>query len=127
MKIKLTSVYVDDQEKALKFYTEVLCFVKKIEIPVGDDKWLTVISPEDPDGSELVLEPDINLATKNFKKAFYELGIPQTAFSVEDIQKEHERLTKMGVLFKMEPTQIGPLTQAVFDDTCGNLIQIYQA
>ena len=126
MKIKLTSVYVDNQDKALKFYTEVLRFVKKIDIPVGDYKWLTVISPEDPEGSELFLEPDVNLATKKFKKDLFELGIPLTAFAVEDIQKEYERLTKLGVQFAMEPAQIGPVTQAVFDDTCGNLIQIYQ-
>jgi predicted enzyme related to lactoylglutathione lyase len=126
MKIKLCSVYVDNQEKALKFYTEVLGFVKKMDFPVGEYKWLTVTSPEEPDGSELVLEPDVSRATQCFKQAFFEQGIPLTAFVVEDIQKEYERLTSLGVLFRMEPAQIDSVTQAVFDDTCGNLIQIYQ-
>ena len=126
MKIKLTSIYVDNQDEALRFYTQVLGFVKKVEIPVGEYKWLTVVSPEEPDGAELFLEPDLSQATRGFKEALFDQGIPLTAFAVEDIQKEYERLTKLGVLFKMEPAQIGPMTQAVFDDTCGNLIQIYQ-
>ena len=126
MKIKLTSVMVDDQEKALKFYTEVLGFVKKTEIPVGNFKWLTVVSPDEPDGTELVLEPNQNPAAKTFQQAIYKQGIPLTAFQVEDIQKECERLKKLGVVFKTEPTKMGPVTIAVFDDTCGNLIQIYQ-
>ncbi len=126
MKIKLNSIFVDDQDKALKFYTEVLGFVKRTEFPVGEFKWLTVVSPEEPDGTELVLEPDDNPAARAFKKALFEQGIPLTAFEVEDIQKEYERLKKLGVKFIQEPTKIGPTTQAVFDDTCGNLIQIYQ-
>ncbi len=127
MKIKLSSVFVDDQDKALKFYTEVLGFVKKTDIPVGQFKWLTVVSPEDPDGTELLLEPSDNPATKTFKKAIFEQGIPLTAFAVEDIQKEYERLNRLGVRFTMEPTKTGPTTIAVFDDTCGNFIQLYQA
>ena len=126
MKIKLTSVLVEDQDKALKFYTEVLGFVKKTDIPVGEFKFLTVVSPEEPDGTELLLEPNENPAAKTFQKAIFEQGIPLTAFAVEDIQKEYERMKKLGVVFTMEPTKMGPVTQAVFDDTCGNLIQIYQ-
>ena len=117
---------VDDQDKALKFYTEVLGFVKKRDIPVGEAKFLTVVSPEEPDGTELLLEPSDNPAAKTFKKAIFEQGIAATAFAVEDIQKEYERMKKLGVKFAMEPTKMGPVTQAVFDDTCGNLIQIYQ-
>lgn len=127
MKIKLSSVFVDDQDKALKFYTEVLGFVKKTDVPVGQYKWLTVVSPEEPDGTELLLEPSDNPAAKTFKKAIFEQGIPLTAFAVEDIQAEYERLKKLGVRFTMEPTKTGPTTIAVFDDTCGNFIQIYQA
>lgn len=126
MKIRLSSVYVDDQDKALKFYTEVLGFVKKADMPVGKFKWLTVVSPEEPDGTELLLEPDENPATKTFKKALYEQGIPLTQFAVEDIQEEYERLKKMGVKFMLEPTKMGPVTVVVFDDTCGNLIQLAQ-
>lgn len=127
MKIKLSSVFVDDQDKALKFYTEVLGFIKNKDEPVGQYKWLTVVSPEEPDGTELLLEPSDNPATKVFKKAIFEQGIPLTAFAVEDTQKEYERLKKLGVRFTMEPTRTGPTTVAVFDDTCGNFIQIYQA
>ena len=126
MKIKLTSVMVDDQDKALKFYTEVLGFVKKQDVPVGEFKWLTVVSPEEPDDTELALEPNENPAAKTFQEALFEQGIPLTAFAVEDIQKEHERMKKLDVVFIIEPTKTGPVTQAVFDDTCGNLIQLYQ-
>ena len=126
MKINLSSVYVDDQGKALKFYTDVLGFVKKADIPVGEFRWLTVVSPEEPEGTELLLEPTDNPATKTFKKALYEQGIPLTSFAVEDIQEEYERMKKLGVNFTMEPTEMGPVTVAVFDDTCGNLIQIAQ-
>ena len=126
MKIKLTSVYVDDQDKALKFYTEVLGFVKKHDIPAGEFKLLTVVSPEEPDGTELLLEPSENPATQAFKKALVELGIPLATFFVEDIRKEYERMKKLGVKFTMEPTPMGPTTAAVFDDTCGNLIQLNQ-
>jgi catechol 2,3-dioxygenase-like lactoylglutathione lyase family enzyme len=126
MKIKLNSVLVEDQDKALKFYTEVLGFVKNKDIPLGKFKWLTVISPEEPDGAELVLEPNENPAAKTFQQALFEQGIPLTAFAVEDVQREYERMKTLGVKFTQEPTQMGPTTQAVFDDTCGNLIQIYQ-
>jgi catechol 2,3-dioxygenase-like lactoylglutathione lyase family enzyme len=126
MKIKLTSVFVDNQEKALRFYTEVLGFVKKNDIPLGADRWLTVVSPEEPDAVELVLEPSDNPAALAFKKAIFAQGIPFTAFLVEDIQKEYARLVKLGVAFVMEPTQADAVTSAVFDDTCGNLIQIFQ-
>ena len=126
MKIKLTSVYVDDQEKALKFYTEVLGFLKKRDFPVGKFRWLTVVSPDEPNGTELLLEPSDNPAAKAFKKAIFEQGIPLTAFAVDDVQKEFERMTKLGVVFTVTPTNTGPATVAIFDDTCGNLIQIYQ-
>ncbi len=124
MKLKLTSVYVDDQDKALKFYTEVLGFVKKIEIPAI--RWLTVVSPDEPDGTQLLLEPNSNPAAKTFQVAIFEQGIPLTAFAVEDIHKEYERMKKLGVVFTMEPTKTGATTVAVFDDTCGNLIQLFQ-
>ena len=126
MRIKLTSVYVDDQDKALKFYTEVLGFVKKRDIPVGQFKFLTVVSPEEPDGTELLLEPSENPAAKVFKKALVEQGIPLATFFVDDVQKEYERMKKLDVKFVMEPTPMGPTTAAVFDDTCGNLIQLNQ-
>jgi catechol 2,3-dioxygenase-like lactoylglutathione lyase family enzyme len=127
MKIKLTSVPVGNQDKALKFYTEVLGFVKKQDFPVGDAKWLTVVSPEDPDGVELLLEPNSDYpAMKALKEALVKDGIPFTAFQVDDIQSEYQRLVKLGVVFTQPPTPMGPTTQAVFDDTCGNLIQIYQ-
>ncbi|HKF36004.1 MAG TPA: VOC family protein [Ktedonobacteraceae bacterium] len=127
MKIKLTSVFVGDQDKALTFYTEVLGFVKKADFPVGPFKWLTVVSPEEPDGTQLLLEPNDNPAAKTFQEALFQQGIPVTTFAVEDIQKEYERMTKLGVVFTMEPTQAGPATVAVLDDTCGNLIQLAQA
>jgi len=126
MKIKVTSVMVDNQDKALKFYTEVLGFVKKTDIPLGEHKWLTVVSPEAPDEVELLLEPMGIEAAKVFQKALYSAGIPLTAFNVDDIQKEYERLERLGVKFSMKPTKMGPATLAVFDDTCGNNIQIVQ-
>jgi len=126
MKIKLSSVYVDDQDKALKFYTGILGFVKKREIPVGKFRWLTVVSPDEPDGTELLLEPDANPAAKAFKKALFEQGIPLNAFAVDDIQQVYERLVKLGVVFRMKPTKTGSAVIAVLDDTCGNYIQIYQ-
>lgn len=126
MRIKLSSVYVDDQDKALKFYTEVLGFVKKREIPLGKAKWLTVVSPDEPDGTELLLEPSDNPAAQAFKKAIFAQGIPLTAFVVDDIQSQYERMSKLGVAFRTKPTPMGPTTLAVFDDTCGNYIQIYQ-
>ena len=126
MKIKLTSVFVDDQDKALKFYTEVLGFVKKTEMPAGKFKWLTVISPEEPGDVELLLEPNSNPAAKTYQEAIFKQGIPATAFAVDDIQKEYERMKNIGVAFSMTPTKMGPLNVAIFDDTCGNLIQMVQ-
>ena len=126
MRINLTSVLIDDQEKALRFYTDVLGFEKKIEVPLGQHRWLTVVSPDDPDGTELVLEPDEHPAAKPFKAALVRDGIPFTSFAVDDVQQEFERLAALGVQFTQEPTQMGPVTTAVFDDTCGNLIQIAQ-
>ena len=126
MKIKLNSVIVDDQDKALKFYTEVLGFVKKNDIPMGEARWLTVVSPQGPDDIELLLEPNSNPAAKTYQKAIFEQGIPLTAFAVDDIHYEYERLKKLDVVFHTEPTRIGEATIAVFDDTCGNLIQLYQ-
>jgi catechol 2,3-dioxygenase-like lactoylglutathione lyase family enzyme len=124
MKINLASVFVDDQDKALSFYTEKLGFVKKTEMPAGEFKWLTVVSPEDPDGVELLLEPSDHPAVKPFKDAIVADGIPYTSFAVADVQAEYERLSARGVKFVQQPTSMGPVTTAVFDDTCGNLIQI---
>jgi catechol 2,3-dioxygenase-like lactoylglutathione lyase family enzyme len=124
MRINLTSVLVDDQAKALRFYTEVLGFVKKTEVPVGEFLWLTVVSPEDPDGTELLLEPDAHPAAQPFKQALVEDGIPFTSFGVDDVAAEHERLISRGVRFTQPPTDMGQVRTAVFDDTCGNLIQI---
>ncbi len=124
MRIHLTSVLVDDQEKALRFYTDVLGFVKKTEVPLGEHRWLTVVSPEDPDGTELVLEPDEHPAAKPFKAALVNDGIPITSFAVDNVHREYERLRGLGVRFTQEPLDMGPVTTAVFDDTCGNLIQI---
>ena len=128
MKIKLTSVSIDDYDKALKFYTEVLGFVTKRDIPLGDGaRWITVVSPEEPDGTELLLEPNASYpAMKALKESLVKDGMPFTAFEVGDIQKEYERMKKLGVEFTMEPTHMGPTTAAVLNDTCGNLIQIYQ-
>jgi catechol 2,3-dioxygenase-like lactoylglutathione lyase family enzyme len=124
MRINLASLFVDDQTKALRFYTDVLGFVKKTEVPLGEASWITVVSPEDPDGTELVLEPDGHPAVKPFKEALMADGIPFTSFAVRDVHAEYERLRGLGVVFTLEPTQLGPVTAAVFDDTCGNLIQI---
>jgi catechol 2,3-dioxygenase-like lactoylglutathione lyase family enzyme len=124
MKIIVTSVLVDDQDTALAFYTDILGFRKKTEIPLGEHRWLTVVSPDAPDGVELVLEPDAHPAAKPFKAALVEDGIPFTAFGVDDVQREYARLRGLGVRFTQEPTAMGAITTAVFDDTCGNLIQI---
>ena len=124
MRIVVTSVLVDDQDKALDFYTRVLGFVKKTEVPLGEARWLTVVSPEDLDGTELLLEPDSHPAVRPFKAALVTDGIPYTSFGVTDVAAEHERLTALGVRFTQEPLAMGPVTTAVFDDTCGNLIQI---
>ena len=124
MKINVTSVLVDDQEKALRFYTEVLGFEKKNDVPLGEARWLTVVSPEDPDGTELLLEPDRHPAAKPFKQALVADGIPYTSFAVDDVAAEYERLRALGVRFTREPLEMPSVTIAVLDDTCGNLIQI---
>ena len=124
MKIHLTSVLVDDQQRALHFYTEVLGFVKKTEVPLGEHSWLTVVSPQEPDGVELVLEPSDHPAVAPFKRALVADGIPYTSFAVDDVEAEHARLVAAGVAFTQPPTTMGPVVTAVFDDTCGNLIQI---
>ena len=124
MKINLTSVLVDDQAKALQFYTDVLGFVKKTDVPLGEHRWLTVVSADDMDGVELVLEPDEHPAARPFKEALVRDGIPYTSFAVDDVQAEFERLSARGVRFTQPPTPMGPVTTAVLDDTCGNLIQI---
>ncbi|MBB5783602.1 VOC family protein [Nonomuraea jabiensis] len=124
MKIYITSVFVDDQDKALAFYTDVLGFTKKHAIPLGEAQWLTVVSPEDPEGTELLLEPDGHPAVGPYKKALVADGIPAASFQVPDVQAEYERLRGLGVTFTQEPLAAGPVTTAVFDDTCGNLIQI---
>ena len=127
MKIRLTNVFVDDQQKALRFYTEVLGFAKKLDFPVGQARWLTVVSPEEPEGAQLLLEPNDNPAAKTFQEAVFKQGIPLASFAVEDVQGECKRLKGLGVAFSMEPTKTGSTTVAVFDDTCGNFIQIFQA
>jgi catechol 2,3-dioxygenase-like lactoylglutathione lyase family enzyme len=124
MRIYVTSVLVDDQDKALKFYTEILGFVKKTEIPLGEARWLTVVPAEDPEGTELLLEPDGHPAAGPFKQALVEDGIPFTSFAVDDVHREYDRLRSAGVRFTQEPLEMGGVTTAVFDDTCGNLIQI---
>jgi catechol 2,3-dioxygenase-like lactoylglutathione lyase family enzyme len=126
MRITLTSVLVDDQDRALDFYTRVLGFLKKAERPLGEHRWLTVVSPEDPDGVELVLEPDAHPAAGPWKAALVRDGIPAASFAVDDVRGEFERLRALGVEFKREPTAMGPVTIAVLDDTCGNLIQLAQ-
>ena len=126
MRLYVTSVLVDDQERALRFYTETLGFVKKTDIPTGEARWLTVVSPQQPEGTELLLEPDGHPAAKPFKAALVEDGIPFTSFAVDDVGAEYERLRGLGVRFTQEPLTMGPVTTAVFDDTCGNLIQIAQ-
>ncbi|UQA97280.1 VOC family protein [Streptomyces halobius] len=124
MRIHLSSVFVDDQDKALRFYTDVLGFVKKTEVPLGEDRWLTVVSPEDPDGTELLLEPDGHPAVKPYKAALVKDRIPAASFAVDDVPAEFNRLRELGVDFTQEPLEMGSVTTAVLDDTCGNLIQI---
>jgi catechol 2,3-dioxygenase-like lactoylglutathione lyase family enzyme len=128
MKIKLTSVSIDDYDKALNFYTDVLGFLKKRDIPLGEGaRWITVVSPEEPEGTELLLEPNADYpAMKALKESLFKDGIPYTAFQVGDVQQEYDRMKSLGVEFTMEPTNMGMTTAAVFNDTCGNLIQIYQ-
>ena len=124
MRIYITSVLVDDQEKALRFYTDVLGFVKKNDIPLGEARWLTVVSPDDPEATELALEPDSHPAAGPFKAALVADGIPVTSFAVDDVNAEFQRLRSLGVQFTQEPVEMGGVTTAVLDDTCGNLIQI---
>jgi predicted enzyme related to lactoylglutathione lyase len=126
MKIKLTSIFVENQDQALQFYTEVLGFIKKQEIPLGEFKWLTVISPDGPNDLELLLEPNVNPAAQTYQQALFQQGIPATMFFVENAQQEYERLKNLGVRFTIEPTQIDSGVITVFDDTCGNLIQLFQ-
>ncbi|MGW1887344.1 VOC family protein [Streptomyces sp. NPDC001970] len=125
MKIHLTSVFVDDQAKALRFYTEILGFVKKHDVPVGEkDRWLTVVSPDEPGGTELLLEPAGHPVVKTYRDTLVKDGIPLAQFAVDDVKAEYERLRGLGVRFTQEPLEMGAVTTAVFDDTCGNLIQI---
>ncbi|WP_438028142.1 VOC family protein [Sorangium sp. So ce233] len=126
MRIKLNSIMVEDQDRALKFYTEVLGFKKKHDIPLGEYRWITVVSPEGPDDVELVLEPNANPASKTYQQALFAQGIPLTAFEVGDLKAEFARLKEQQVAFTKEPTPMGPVMIAVFSDTCGNLIQLYQ-
>ena len=126
MKIVVTSIYAEDQEKAFRFYTDILGFIKKTEIPLGSYKWLTVVSPEAPDGVELLLEPCKFPPAVVYQKALFDAGIPLTSFGVTDIHAEYDRLIKAGVVFRTKPTAMGSVTTAIFEDTCGNLIQIAQ-
>lgn len=125
MRIKLTSVMVDDQEKALRFYTDVLGFQKKMDFPVGEYRWITVVA-KDRDDLELALEPNANPAGKAFQRAMFEQGIPLASFETEDVDADHARLVKLGVAFKLEPTVMGPVKAAIFADTVGNFIQLHQ-
>jgi catechol 2,3-dioxygenase-like lactoylglutathione lyase family enzyme len=126
MRIVLTSVYVDDQEKALSFYTDILGFVRKEDVPMGEHRWLTLVSPHDPEGTQLLLEPEGHPAARPFKEALAVDGIPFTMFGVEDAHAEYQRLKGLGVKFTQPPVEMGPVIMAVLDDTCGNLIQIAQ-
>lgn len=126
MKIQTTGIFVSDQNRALDFYTKTLGFSKKMDVSAGGYRWLTVVSPEDPNGVQLVLEPNNNPAAKTYQEAIFKQGIRATQFNVEDIQKEYQRLKKLGVRFTMEPTKVTGSTIAVLDDTCGNLIQLTQ-
>ncbi|MYE06530.1 MAG: VOC family protein [Chloroflexi bacterium] len=126
MRITLTNVFVGDQDEALRFYTETLGFVKKHDVPVGEFKWLTVVSPDDPDGTELLLEPNENPVAQAYQSGLFDQGIPAASFAVTDINAEYEKLKSLGVAFTMGPTEMGDVTIAVFDDTCGNLVQIMQ-
>ena len=126
MRITLTGVFVGDQDEALRFYTETLGFVKKHDVPVGEFKWLTVVSPDDPDGPELLLEPNENPVAQAFQKGLFDQGIPAASFGVTDINADYEKLMSLVVAFTMGPTELANVTIAVFDDTCGNLIQMMQ-
>lgn len=126
MKVRLVSVLVQNQDEALKFYTEILGFIKKLEIPMGEHRWLTVVSPEEPDGVQVVLEPCAFPPAKVYQKALFDAGIPYTAFNVDDVDAEYNRLQALGVIFSMQPTTMGPARFAVLNDTCGNNIQLLQ-
>lgn len=126
MKIIVTSIFVQDQDKTLKFYTETLGFIKKHDVPAGEFRWIALVSPDGQDGTELLLEPNDNPAAKEYQEKIFTQGIPATMFGVEDVREEYNRLIKHGVKFTIEPTEMGDVTLAVFDDTCGNLIQIAQ-
>jgi predicted enzyme related to lactoylglutathione lyase len=126
MKVLLTSIPVQNQDEALKFYTETLGFIKKVEIPMGEHRWLTVVSAEEPDGTEVVLEPCAFPPAKVYQKALFDAGIPYTAFNVDDVEAEYNRLQALGVSFSMAPTVMGTVKLAVFNDTCGNNIQIFE-
>ncbi len=126
MKIIVTSVFVQDQDKALEFYTKMLGFVKKHDVPSGEYRWITLVSPDSQDGTELLLEPNEHPAAKEYQKKLFADGIPVTMFGVADVREEYQRLTERGVEFTMKPTEMGDITIAVFDDTCGNLIQIIE-
>ncbi|QTN00711.1 VOC family protein [Sediminibacillus dalangtanensis] len=126
MKIIVNSIFVEDQDKALEFYSETLGFVKKHDVPTGEHRWITLVSPEDQGGTELLLEPNEHPAAKEYQQRLFADGIPVTMFGVQDINEEHKRLQEKGVKFTMEPTKMGEVTIAVFDDTCGNLIQLMQ-
>jgi predicted enzyme related to lactoylglutathione lyase len=126
IKIKLTSIMVDDQAKAVDFYTKIVGFEKKLDIPVGEYRWITLVSPEGRDDLELALEPNVNPAAKAFQQALFAQGIPATSFETSDLDAEHARLTKAGVVFTKPPTAAGPVKIATFVDTCGNLIQLHQ-
>lgn len=126
MKIIVTSIFVENQDEALKFYSETLGFIKKHDVPAGEYRWIALVSPEEQAGTELLLEPNNHPAAKEYQKKLFEEGIPVTMFGVADIKKAYERLMEKGVKFTMEPTKMGEVTIAVFDDTCGNLIQIIQ-
>lgn len=126
MNIIVTSLFVEDQDQALNFYTETLSFVKKNDIPMGEFRWITVVSPDEQNGTELVLEPNVHPAAKEYQQKIFAEEIPATMFGVEDVQKEYERLLEKGVKFSIEPTEMGNVKIAVLDDTCGNLIQIAQ-
>ena len=126
MKIVFTSIIVDNQEKALMFYTQVLGFQKKVDVPAGKFRWLPVVSPEQPEGVELVLEPNENPAARAYQEALFKSGIPLTSFAAGDVQHEYDRLSKLGVVFTVKPTTSEWGTTAMFEDTCGNLIQLHQ-
>ena len=127
LRIVVTSVFVEDQDRALRFYTDVLGFVRKTDVPLGAARWITVASAADPDGVELLLEPNGNQVARTYQKGIKAQGIPATSFAVDDVEAEYERLLGLGVRFTQPPTRMGPVTTAVLDDTCGNLIQLAQA